>query len=109
VFLFVICFWLCAASLRDRPGLLLPVRNLLGDVEGAIAGPIVEQVGIAIVARADDVQIFLTLAGCQSARTSPIAISLFIDQQPLNQHPGEFIIRVEIITGRLGLLTEAAT
>jgi hypothetical protein len=77
-------------------------EDLLRNVKGAIAGVIFAQVGIPIIARADNIQILLSFPRSQATRAGPVSIPAFIDQQPLNQILGERNIRVQVIPPRLG-------
>jgi len=55
------------------------------------------QVGIAVVARTNDVFIFRTVTRGQTARTSHVTIAFFIYKQALYQFLGEFNFRIEVI------------
>jgi hypothetical protein len=61
----------------------LPSQYLLRDVKATVARTPFQQVGIPVIARANDIQILLLIAGSQTARTSPVAVTSLIDEQAL--------------------------
>jgi hypothetical protein len=91
------------AALRDGLGFLLASQYLIGDVEGTIAISPVQQVRVAVVAGADDVQVLLLVPRRQPTGTGPVAVPLFVDEQSFHQIPGKLPIRVKVVSRGLGL------
>jgi hypothetical protein len=94
------------ATLRDGLNLSLAPQDLVRDIEGAVATPPVEQVGIAVVAGAGDVEIFPLVPRGQPTGTGPIAVPLLINEQPFHQLPGELPVGVKVVAGSLRLLVQ---
>jgi hypothetical protein len=94
------------ASFRDGLEFLLPLQDLPGDIEGAVAAPVFIQVRVPIVTGADDVQVLLFVSRSQTAGAGPVSIPLFVDQQALDQVFGERSIRVEVVPPRFGFLVQ---
>jgi hypothetical protein len=67
-------------ALRNGPDLLLPYQDFLGDIKRAIAGTPVEEICVAVIAGADDVQVPVPVVRGQAAGAGPIAIALFVGQ-----------------------------
>jgi hypothetical protein len=89
--------WLGAPSLRHRLQLLVAPGDLLRDVKGAIASAVLVQVRGAVVAGADDVQVFLSDPLGQATGTGLVAVPLLVGQKPFHQVKDKLDVRVEIV------------
>jgi hypothetical protein len=92
---------LSSPSLWHRLELLLAPGDLLRDVQGAIASPVLVQVGVTVVAGADDVQVFLSDPLGQTTGTGQVAVPLLVGQKTFHQVKDKLDVRVEIIARRL--------
>ena len=99
-------FLLGGTPFRDGLESLLSFQERPGNIEGAIAGPVIPQVRVPVIAGADDVQVLALIPGSQSAGTGPVAVSLLVDQEAFDQLLGKGRIRVEVISSRFGFLVQ---
>jgi hypothetical protein len=84
-------------SLRHRLGLLVTPSDLLRDVKSTIASAVLVQVRGAVVAGADDVQVFLSDPLGQATGTGLVAVPLLVGQKPFHQVEDKLDIRVKIV------------
>jgi hypothetical protein len=89
--------WLGAPSLRHWLQILVAPGDLLRDVKSTIASAVLVQVRVAVVAGADDIQVFLSDPLGQATGTGRVAVSLLVGQKPFHQVEDKLDVRVEIV------------
>jgi hypothetical protein len=97
-------FLLGGTPLRDGLEFLLALQDGSGNIKGAVAGPVIIQIRVPIVAGADEVQVLVLITGSQAAGAGPVSVSFLIDQQALDQFFREGRIRVEMVSSGFAFL-----
>ena len=87
-------------SLGHRCQLLLAFKDLLGNIEPAIACAILDDIGVAVITRTDDIKVFGFLPEA-SRQGRPYTVSLLVDRQAPEEIIRERPVRVQVVTAFL--------
>ncbi len=98
-------FWR-RSSFRNHANALLTVDDIRRYVQSAVTRTILDDIGIAVVTRAYDIEVGVFLTGGESARTCLIPVALHVDDQAADKILGEFIVWIEMVSACFGFLLQ---
>jgi hypothetical protein len=78
--------------------LLFSLGDRLGNIKRSVTGSPFQNIGVTVIARANDVHVLILIPARQPARTSPVAITPLVGQNPGTQRLGKLDIGIEEIT-----------
>jgi hypothetical protein len=95
------------APFRDRTYGFSALDHVPGNVKTSVTGIIVSKVGVAVIARAYNIQVVCLITGSQPARAGLIAETAFVHYQPAHQLFREICLRIKVVTACFDLFFEA--